>query len=75
MLASYAKWYSFTPPQRPNFPPPLTPAVIAMPSCWSFGKPLGWEIVACSRNSSNPRLDIPQVFNKPLTQLLNGCYC
>ena len=24
MLASYAKWYSFTPPQRPNFPPPLT---------------------------------------------------
>ena len=25
MLASYAKWYSFTPPQRPNFPPPLTP--------------------------------------------------
>ncbi len=24
MLANYAKWYSFTPPQRPNFPPPLT---------------------------------------------------
>ena len=24
MLVSYAKWYSFTPPQRPNFPPPLT---------------------------------------------------
>ena len=26
MLASYAKWYSFTPPHWPNFPPPLTPA-------------------------------------------------
>ena len=25
MLANYAKWYSFTPPQLPNFPPPLTP--------------------------------------------------
>ena len=24
MLASYAKWYSFTPPHWPNFPPPLT---------------------------------------------------
>ena len=39
-----------------------------------------WQIVglghgACTRNSSNPKLDMPQVFNKPLTQLLNGCYC
>ena len=24
MLASYAKWYSFTPPHWPNMPPPLT---------------------------------------------------
>ena len=24
MLVSYAKWYSFTPPHWPNFPPPLT---------------------------------------------------
>ena len=33
MLASYAKWYSFTPPQRPNFPPPLTGVVCGMESC------------------------------------------
>ena len=25
MLVNYAKSYSFTPPQRPSFPPPLTP--------------------------------------------------
>ncbi len=29
MLANYAKWYSFVPPQWPNFPPPLTqPGVV-----------------------------------------------
>ena len=27
MPAIYAKWYSFTPPARPNFPPPLIDAV------------------------------------------------
>ena len=37
-----------------------------MPSCWSFGKPLGWEIVACSHNSSNPRLDIPRAVQQTL---------
>ena len=33
MLANYAEWYSFTPPQRPNFPPSLTvpqPFIISM---------------------------------------------
>ena len=24
MLPNYAKWYGFTPPHWPNFPPPLT---------------------------------------------------
>ena len=24
MLPNYAKWYSFSPPRWPNFPPPLT---------------------------------------------------
>ena len=26
MLPNYAKWYSFSPPRWPNFPPPLTAA-------------------------------------------------
>ena len=27
MLVNYAKWYSFTPPQRPSFPLPLTVSI------------------------------------------------
>ena len=38
MLANYAKWYSFTPPQRPNFPPPLTGTteLIAIAVCYAL---------------------------------------
>ena len=31
MLALHTRWYSFTPPQWPNMPPPLTNALICNP--------------------------------------------
>ena len=29
MLPNYAKWYGFTPPHWPNFPPPLTEVILS----------------------------------------------
>ena len=40
MLVNYAKWYSFTPSQRPSFPPPLTSQIV-LSNCISDHIPLG----------------------------------
>ena len=40
MLVNYAKWYSFTTPQRPSFPPPLTSQIV-LSNCISDHIPLG----------------------------------
>ena len=62
MLANYAKWYSFTPPQRPNFPPPLTPRS-ARSSSWRSRSASGWASVeeymtapACARCNQVDRM-------------------
>ena len=45
MLANYDKWYSFTPSQRPNFPPPLTLILFfrGAAAVISLGTPSGWS--------------------------------
>ena len=78
MLANYAKWYSFTPPQLPNFPPPLTPihAQLEFTRIGMPGRLREWSRLDLESSDEAGVRELTQAEDRSLirTALVRGCH-